>query len=257
MSKLFDFIHKERLNRRLKRYAEFLLRNDITIYPQVLDPEAERILVLAPHADDETIGAGGTMIRHIESGAEVTVVIATDNRDSIPGQPPERAIAIREEECREAMSRLGVHQLVFLRIVSEKLLNKTESVERLRKLLLEYEPHVLYLPTIFDEHQHHRMLNRITETALKNLSHVPRIVRAYEVWSAIVPNRVVDISSTFDRKIDALSAYSSQLAEIDYIHHISGLNAYRSMTIPESRYAEAFIEVPGKHFSRFVNTYLT
>jgi len=100
------------------------------------------------------------------------------------------------------------------------------------------------------------MLNRITETALKNLSYLPRIVRAYEVWSAILPNRVVDISSIFDRKINALSAYSSQLAEIDYIHHVSGLNAYRSITIPESRYAEAFIEIPGKRFSYFVNTYI-
>ncbi len=257
MSKLFDFLHRKRLNRRVKRFAEFLLRKDLTIYPRILDPEAGRILVFAPHADDETIGAGGTLARHVEAGAEVTVVIATDNRDSMPGQPPAHAIATREKECREAMCRLGVQRLVFLRVSPENFSDRTEHAERLKNLVLEYEPHVLYLPTIFDEHQHHRMLNRITETALKNLSHPPRSVRAYEVWSAIAPNRVVDITSTFERKINALSAYSSQLAEIDYIYHITGLNAYRSMTIPASRYAEAFIEIPGERFSHFVNTYLT
>jgi len=257
MSKLFDFIHRERLKRRIRRYATFLLRKDLTIYPQVLDPEAERILVLAPHADDETIGAGGTIIRHIEAGGEVIVAIFTDNRDSIPGQSPERAITIREDECREAMSRLGVPHLRFLRVSPDELLKYSGPVRQLCSLVLEYEPHVLYLPTIFDEHQHHRMLNRITGIALKKLSHVPRVIRAYEVWSAIIPNRVVDISPSYNRKIHALRAYSSQLAEIDYIHHIQGLNAYRSMTIPGSRYAEAFMELPGGLFSRFVNTYLT
>ena len=63
---------------------------------------------------------------------------------------------------------------------------------------------------------------------------------AYEIWAPLHPTHVVDIGSVWDRKRTAIEQYRSQLAYNDYLHKISGLNAYRSLHLPSTRYVEAF-----------------
>lgn len=75
-----------------------------------LDEDADRLIVVAAHPDDETLGAGGLMARAARRGAPVTVIIATDGEGSHPGSPThtaERLAALRRREVLDALARLG------------------------------------------------------------------------------------------------------------------------------------------------------
>ncbi|WP_256728677.1 bifunctional PIG-L family deacetylase/class I SAM-dependent methyltransferase [Microbacterium oleivorans] len=75
-----------------------------------LDEDVERLVVVAAHPDDETLGAGGLMARTARRGVPVTVLIATDGEGSHPGSPtytPARLAALRRREATEALARLG------------------------------------------------------------------------------------------------------------------------------------------------------
>ncbi|MGA1798393.1 bifunctional PIG-L family deacetylase/class I SAM-dependent methyltransferase [Sphingomonas sp. 4RDLI-65] len=74
------------------------------------------LLVIAPHADDEILGAGAIMARAANAGARIAVVVATDGAQSDPGRDPAVLVSMRREECRAGLARmLGyVPPLLFL-----------------------------------------------------------------------------------------------------------------------------------------------
>ncbi|HYC62641.1 MAG TPA: PIG-L family deacetylase, partial [Thermoanaerobaculia bacterium] len=74
----------------------------------------ERLLVLAPHPDDEVIGCGGVVAQHLREGRAVRIVIATDGAEAGDASS-------REEESRRALSLLGDADLHFLRIPDRTL----------------------------------------------------------------------------------------------------------------------------------------
>ena len=71
------------------------------------------------------------------------------------------------------------------------------------------------------------------------------VIRGYEVWTPLPATVVADISDQMSRKREAMRCYRSQIAAIDYPHHVEGLNAYRAMTLGgrSARHAEAFLEL--------------
>ena len=83
-------------------------------------PSDERIVVLAPHMDDEVIGCGGTLARHIACGSHVTVVFLTDGRGGGGGAAGNAAAgetsiaATRKHEAKLALAELGITHIVFL-----------------------------------------------------------------------------------------------------------------------------------------------
>jgi len=66
--------------------------------------------------------------------------------------------------------------------------------------------------------------------------------RAYEAWTPLLPNRLVDISHVFEDKAEALRVFTSQLEHVDYLRTTTGLNAYRAVTQKGKGYWEAFYE---------------
>ena len=86
----------------------------------VYEPGDERVLVLAPHMDDEVIGCGGTVARHVARGADVTVIFLTDGRQggavaqSGGSLEPLDIVATRKQEARRALARTGRRQDRFL-----------------------------------------------------------------------------------------------------------------------------------------------
>ena len=130
-------------------------------------------LVLAPHADDETIGCGGTILAKTAAGTAVRVVIAADGGDPV-----------RRAECVEACRRLGVHEddVKFLGFPDGALgEHVAEIVELLRALVRDFSPSELYAPSTIDAHPDHRALatavDRLVPSELRNTD-----VFAYPVW---------------------------------------------------------------------------
>ena len=101
------------------------------------------------------------------------------------------------------------------------------------------QPDIIYRPSTLEAHPDHRALGVAVEEALRR--DTPAINDfCYEIWATIQPTHVLDITAVWDVKRKAIEQYDSQLRYNDYLHKISGLNAYRAIHLPSARYVEAF-----------------
>ena len=213
-----------------------------------------RVLVLAPHMDDEIIGCGGALCRHVNAGAPVTVVWLTDGSRGDPNLgllPPsssltseqKRLVATRHHESTSAADTIGVQERIFLDEPDGALSPSPRVIERLRGIIGDSDPAVIYLPSLLDTHPDHWAATSILyecATALPNPG--PR-VRQYEVWSPLLANCLAGIGDQVDVKRRALEQFTSQLANLDLVECTLGLNRYRALhPAVDSNYAEAFFE---------------
>ena len=224
----------------------------------VWQPGAEKVLVLAPHLDDETIGCGGTLALHAQRGAQITVVFLTDGRNgsseinTLYGEERQRKqqelTELRTTEARAALQRLGVNRMICLD-AEDGALEKCEwAADKLRDVLLKHQPDLVYLPFYLEEHPDHRAASRVLLDAVVGTP-LQFQCMGYEVWTPLFPNCLVRIDATVEVKRQALQEYPSQLKQCDYLHASIGLNAHRSaglMSPPGFRgsYAEAFYATP-------------
>jgi N-acetylglucosamine malate deacetylase 1 len=213
------------------------------------EPGRAKVIVLAPHMDDEVLGCGGTIARHAIAGSDLQVIFLTDGRRGGGGmKSPDGAairaqevVSIRKEEARRAAQVLGVGALTFLDGEDSRLSSDSHAGMRLREVLVREKPDIVYLPFFMDAHPDHRAANSVLSAATLGTS-LQFECRGYEVWTPLFANSLVCIDETIDAKWQAMRCYRSQLAETDYLHCINGLNAYRAMSFGTrtARFAEAF-----------------
>lgn len=216
---------------------------DRVIPYRATDLTGRRVLVLAPHPDDETIGCGGSLALHTGAGDPVKVVFLTNGArgDMAGAYSREAYVALRREEAQEACRVLGVTDLEFWAQEDRALAESREGLRRLVRLLAEYRPGLLYAPSPLEFHPDHRAACYLLQEA----------VRAYdcdfevafsEAGQPLRINTLVDISSVLDLKKAACEAYRSQLKERPYTDICIALNRYRSLTLPEgTTHAEGFV----------------
>ncbi len=213
---------------------------------------ATHVMVFSPHPDDESLGCGGSIAKHIASGTSVSVVFMTSGEaeDDMPQVPAERA-AIREAEARAATAVLGVDDTSFLHLPDGGLKLRTSHVDKVRKLLMYHKPKIVYVPHKNDAHPDHQATYHIVMSALRKTPGLRQItVRCYEVWTPLSSvDYCEDISDFMQCKFDALQQYTSQLAIARYDTSIKGLNSYRGGMTSHicdgaryANYAEAFHE---------------
>ena len=202
----------------------------------------ERLLVLAPHPDDEVIGCGGVVAQHLSERRAVRIVIATDG--AAGGNAEER-----QDESRRGIALLGPAEVVFLGFADRAL--GEEAAELLRAQLLDFRPDLVLVPSPVEIHPDHAALARAfcstiqrDETLFADLA-VARVA-FYEVSAPLPrPNALVDISDVAETKYAAVAEHASQLALHDYVAYARGLNTYRAMTLPDReggkpKFAEAY-----------------
>lgn len=217
---------------------------------------ARTLLVLAPHADDEVLGAGGAMARWTREGHRVHVVVAT--RGYPPHFPPEAEAQCREEAL-QAHHRLGIASTRFLDLPAAGLdsLQHRELNGRLLNCLQELQPDELYLPFVGDLHRDHQLVFHSALVAGRPNGPVyPRRIYAYEVlsetnWNApylsppFLPNHFVDIAPTLDLKLEAFALFRSQVKAPPHERSLAALRALavlRGATVGLAA-AEAFVTI--------------
>jgi LmbE family N-acetylglucosaminyl deacetylase len=218
--------------------------------PEVL--RGERLLVLAPHPDDEVIGCGGLIAQHLRERRSVRVLVATDGTEAEAVPDRDEYRATREAESRRGLSLLGAGaDISFLRFPDRALGQHLDELQpALAALLREYRPDLIAVTSPIEIHPDHAALARALcelvqrdETLFADLA-VTRVA-FYEVGQPIRPNALVDITAVANEKLAAVAAHESQSALRDYRGYTHGLNAYRAMTLPpEVRAAEAYYVVP-------------
>lgn len=230
--------------------ASFGLLQTVKIKPALLwNPGKQRVLVLSPHMDDEVIGCGGAIAKHVKNGATVTVVFLTDGRwgavrqalgKEERGRQRRKLVETRKREAAQCLVVLGVQEGVYLDAVETRLSSDPTLCTRLRRIIDEIRPDLVYLPFFLEEHPDHRETSRVLLDATEGRAYRFDCY-GYEVWTPLLPNCLVDITDEVDLKRHALSCYKSQLADKDYIHTSLGLNAYRSSSLLQrGGYVEAF-----------------
>ncbi|HEV7241836.1 MAG TPA: PIG-L family deacetylase [Thermoanaerobaculia bacterium] len=205
----------------------------------------ERLLVLAPHPDDEVIACGGLVALHLRENRAVRVLVATDGAQA-------GSAATREQESRRALAALTPGSSQGLEVVFAGYPDRglgDEIAPRLREELLSFRPDLILVPAPIEIHPDHLALSRVfcelmqrDETLFADLA-VARVA-FYEVGQPLRPNAIVDISEVAEAKFAAIAEHQSQLAKRDYVAYARGLNAYRAMTLPpETKFAEAYYVV--------------
>jgi LmbE family N-acetylglucosaminyl deacetylase len=176
----------------------------------------KHILVVGAHPDDEVLGVGGTIARHVEMGDRVSVLLLTDGvRARHDVTEPQKQAA------RKACSALGVEDVCFADLPDQGLDNLPllEVIAPISRAVKELRPEVVYTHHRGDANQDHRAAFAATVVAVRPSEGNPvQRLLCYEVASstewgppfvewAFTPNVFVDISSTLGAKLAALEAY--------------------------------------------------
>lgn len=212
------------------------------------------ILVLAPHPDDDLLGCGGSMVKHVKNGNNVHVAYVTSGEAGLVGTytHPEK---IREKEAVHAVKSIDIpaKNLYFLRQPDGFVVDTPGIINQLIHIIRECRPSVVYIPHSQDAHPDHVAthvigLKAILQAGMPYSSSVHSAkawavstVLAYEVWTPIQePSYLEVITDVIDQKINALQFYSSQLKSVSYDDVSRGLAVYRGALLGHGCYAEAF-----------------
>jgi LmbE family N-acetylglucosaminyl deacetylase len=216
------------------------------------------VLVVAPHADDETLGAGGSIARFVAAGRAVTVALMTGHG---PDPHPLFSLEVFEQvrgEFHAAMSLLGVTETISLDLPSTLLdtLPQHQINRAALEVLERVQPELVLLPFEHDLHQDHASISYAFRVALR--PHLPgnrrpHMVLSYETPTethlqshlrpACEPDVWIDISDHLQTKLSALSAYSSQIAPAPALRSLNAVDAlarWRGAQIGVAA-AEAFV----------------
>ncbi len=212
---------------------------DLVPYESLSVPQGSRVLVLAPHPDDEVFGCGGCARLHALQGARVDIVVLTDGAGA--GSPQTRA-----SESRAACAALGLGAPEFWGYADRGLAADSSVLDglsqRIAQSLATGGHDWVYAPSPWEVHPDHRATARAVAQAvlLRRAGGSAVGWAAYEVGSPLWPSRLVNIDTVAEDKQRAMACFTSQLALQPYDQHIAALNRYRSYTVSgQCRMAEA------------------
>ena len=198
-----------------------------------------KVLVLAPHTDDGELGAGGTIAKLIDSGAEVYYAAFSTAEQSVPEGFPKD---ILKTEVKNATLKLGISAdrlLIYNYEVRKLNYVRQEILEELIRLRSKINPDLVFLPSLNDIHQDHSTIAQEGLRAFKQ-----RTILGYElIWNNLTFSTSCFVklnAAHIQRKCDALKEYKSQ-SHRDYTSQefITSLAKTRGVQIG-SEFAEAF-----------------
>ncbi len=209
-----------------------------------------RVMVLAPHMDDEVIGPGGTLELHHQTGSKVGIVFTTDSGGGAPPKHDGTSMTgLRTDEARGVAQRLGFEILDILRYPDGGLSRHEPALTRdLTRRIREWAPDQIFCPFPADHHRDHQATSAALAAAIAQ-SDWEGEVWCYEVWSTLWPNVEVDITSVVETKSEAIALYATQVAGMGYIESTLGLNRYRGLRV-RVPYAEAFLVSNAREYVR-------
>lgn len=201
--------------------------------------ENDRILVIAPHPDDESIGCGGLLIQY---GSQCDILVLADGRKGYHSRDTvdeEALVRTREQELRQAAAIAGVGRVFFLSIPDYNVADRQADVSAFD--ISKYD--VILTPNHTERHRDHCVVTGIVARMRARQNRSAKLYE-YEVWSPIAaPTHILDISDVMDTKLEMVSQHRSQIKYVDYRSMTLGLNKYRGAGFGFA-YAEAYRFIP-------------
>ncbi len=212
-----------------------------------------KILVIAPHPDDETLGCGGALFRHKAEGDDIYWLIITGfNQD---GSWQEKVVKKRDNEIDAVAEKYGFSDVFNLRLPSTKMdtLPLSDLIGEISKVYKKVEPDIIYMPFAYDVHTDHQIIAKALQSTLKWFRY-PHIKKVYmyetpsETEFNFVENRVfrpnvfVNISIYIEDKIEVMKIYAGEMGEFPFPRSEKTLRALAILRGSQSGFnsAEAF-----------------
>jgi LmbE family N-acetylglucosaminyl deacetylase len=213
------------------------------------------VLFISTHPDDETIGCGGTILRHKANGDKVYWVIATAMK--LKDGYDKRAISNRENEIRRVAKTYGFSKIYNLGISTRKVdkYPRKKLTGRISEIMNEVRPDTTYLPFMSDIHSDHRVIFEAAYSCTK-IFRFPFIkkILMMEVLSetefapplkdsVFIPNYFVDISNFLGKKLTIMKIYKSELSKHPFPRNLKNIKALAVSrgALAGCKYAEAFM----------------
>jgi LmbE family N-acetylglucosaminyl deacetylase len=211
---------------------------------------SDRVLVVAPHPDDETLGCGLAIVAHSKAGDAVAVFVITDGRRSRAGGLGQDEIRLlRQKEARRAIAALGATAELFDFPEGEWRVDALASA--LHRRLAQFRPTIVYAPSTIDFHPEHRRV--AVELARSGLQDVE--FRMYEVQVPLTPllanSYVTGDRSAHRLKRAALANYRSQRPSFLWL---ARREIYNSIVYGTSRTIEVFASVTPQAYAAIITT---
>lgn len=202
------------------------------------------ILIVSVHPDDETLGCGGTILKHLANQDSVTIMLVTDgNKMQL------NALINICNKYKIKLIRLGFPEIDLCEVKLSKIITSFSNVFNSEK------PEILYLPNRSDVHSDHRKTFEASQACIKSFRYpyikkvlMMEIISETDFSPALpenvfIPNVFVDISNYFDSKISMVEKFDSELLDSPYtrsLDSLTALNRYRGSQI-NAKYAESFM----------------
>ncbi|MBI4383436.1 MAG: PIG-L family deacetylase [Nitrospinae bacterium] len=231
-----------RQNRVVARYHDFV-NSFSSLSPQLVPglPPGEKVVIFSPHCDDESLGCGGTLYKHHRQGHAIDAIFMTDGSMCDSQSEIREIVEIRKEEARKASEVLGIGRCIFLDYPDRRLKATPQAIDQVTDLLQKSRPDLVYLPFYLDNHPDHMATAIICLEAIRRRP--VRSVFFYEIWTAMIPNHLVDIGGAMDKKLEAIRVYRSQKGIDEFAEKTRSLNHYRSLLSGgRFQYAEALLK---------------
>ena len=212
-----------------------------------------KILIIAPHPDDESLGCGGTILKNINEGHDVYWAICTTVDKDFGWD--ENKINKRELEIVKIGKAYGFKQVFNLKMPSSKLetIPIQTLINKFKNIINQIEPNIVYIPFNFDVHTDHQIISKVFSSFTKWFRY-PSIntVLMYETLSETnfnfgstekySPNIYVDISKYFKKKVSISKMYNSELKKHPFPRSVEAINALSILRGSEAgfKHAEAF-----------------
>ena len=210
-----------------------------------------KILVVAVHPDDETLGCGGTLLKHKANGDEIYWLIITGLDDRFD----EKIIKKREEEIIKVSKMYNFDDIYKLDFPTMKVdeLSMSELISKISKVFNQVQPNIIYLPFKNDVHSDHRKVFEATYSCTKTFRYnfIQKIYMMEtlsetdfaDITYNFIPNVFVDITNFFDKKIQIMKIYKSELGEHPFPRSIETIEALSKIRGAQAgcKFAESFM----------------
>ncbi|MCM8542600.1 MAG: PIG-L family deacetylase [Lentisphaeraceae bacterium] len=211
---------------------------------EMVNLDGKKVLVIAPHPDDELFGCGGAIMKSELSEATIFYV-------TTPGDDEETKQLIKEEAL-EVSGELNAKAVFNVCDPGEISL----EIDSLSELIQEKLPDIIFVPFILDDHDDHRRVNHLLSRLLSRLK-INCEIWSYQIYSTLLCNVAVDISAVIEKKKTSMAVYKTVSGDRDWGHYIQGLNAMNSRFLKGEnvKYVESFFVLPSNDYIKLCDIY--
>jgi len=210
-----------------------------------------KILVVATHPDDETLGCGGTLLKHKENKDEIHWLICTSLNKN------HKYYSTRQKEIKKVSKLYNFNSLNILPYETSKIdqYNKNELITKISKVMNKIKPQIIYLPFKEDIHTDHKKIFEVCYSCTKSFrySFIKKIYMMETLSEtefapsinkdSFVPNTFVNITKYINKKIKIMNIYKSEIKKHPFPRSERNMKALASLRGSTSgcKYAESFV----------------